>query len=465
MSVTTDFGSGVVTRKFYSAYFVLDITNPDAAGGPKLLWSFTDPSLGLTTSYPTVVRVKPPCSAANCKAELTDAKWFAIFGSGPTSYAITDESNGVKQGSKLFAIDILAGPGAANVGVTSLSVSAATNSSWKAFMGDLATVDLDLDYRVDTAYAGSLIYDDEKDDDRLWRGAMYRLTTSCPGTSCSPATWGITSGSGRVPTAVIETFGSTKLGPVTSAPTITKDDGNKLWLFFGTGRFYSQLDKSNTEQQHFFGVKDGLFSGGCVSESGCTKNLDLVDVTNVLVCSQCSGNQVTGVGGVTTLLGTNSSTTLQGLVNSKDGWFTKLTLPSTSSPRERVLASPTLLGGMVFFPTFVPVNDICTAVGDGYLYALFYLTGSAYKESVIGTDTAGGNTTVKRSISVGQGQVAQLGVHIGAQGTGSGGTNSSGGCQGGTAVIGQSSTGAITSACAKTQSAWSRYLSWSDQRL
>jgi type IV pilus assembly protein PilY1 len=228
----------------------------------------------------------------------------------------------------------------------------------------------------------------------------------------------------------------------------------------------SQTDKSSTEQQYFFGVKDKVFSGGCASESSCAKNLDLVDVTNAVVCSQCSGNQVTGVGSVTTLLGTDSSTTLQGLVKSKDGWFTKLTLPDSASPRERALASPTLLGGIVFFPTFVPVDDICTAVGNGYLYALFYLTGSAYKESVIGTDTTGGNTTVvKRSISLGEGQVAQLGVHIGAQGTGVGGTNGGGGCQGGTAVIGQSSTGAISGACAKTQSAWSRYLSWSDQRL
>ncbi|MEK6617929.1 MAG: hypothetical protein AABY90_04465, partial [Nitrospirota bacterium] len=40
---------------FYSAYFVLDITNPEA--DPKLLWSFSYQDLGLTTSYPAVVRV------------------------------------------------------------------------------------------------------------------------------------------------------------------------------------------------------------------------------------------------------------------------------------------------------------------------------------------------------------------------------------------------------------------------
>src|SRR5204863_2684291 len=41
LSVTANFGSGSnTTRTFYTAYFVLDITNPDA--DPKLLWSFSD---------------------------------------------------------------------------------------------------------------------------------------------------------------------------------------------------------------------------------------------------------------------------------------------------------------------------------------------------------------------------------------------------------------------------------------
>lgn len=464
MRVTADFSDPPdgtnETRTFYSAYFVLDITNPDVA--PKLLWSFSDPDLGLTTSYPAVLRVKPSCTGTNCKVDATDAKWFAMFGSGPTSYEIKDNVTGIKQGSMLFAVDILAGPGVTNAGVTKFSVSAATNTSWKAFMGDVATVDLDLDYRVDVAYSGSLIHDGSLP----WRGGVYRLTTACSGSPCSPGAWGVTSGSGRSPTAVIYTFGgSTEIGPVITAPTLTRDDSNKLWLFFGTGRFYSQADKSSTEQQYFIGVKDKVFSGGCATELGCTTNMDLVDVSNAVVCSQCTGNQVTGVAGVTTLLGSDTTTTLQGLVQSKDGWFTKLILPVVTAPRERVLTSPTLLGGIVFFPSFVPVDDICTAVGDGYLYALFYLTGSAYKESVIGTEQVGGNTNVKRSISLGQGQVAQLGVHIGAQGTGTGGTNSGGGCQGGTAVIGQSSTGAISMSCVKTQSAWSRYISWNNLRL
>ena len=465
MQVTADFSDPPdgtnETRTFYSAYFVLDITDPEATGGPKLLWSFSDADLGLTTSYPAVLRTKPACTAANCKADLSGAQWFAVFGSGPTSYEIKDNVTGIKQESKLFAIDLVVGPGVANVNVNKFVVSADTNSAWKAFMGDVATIDLDLDYRVDTAYSGSLIHDGALP----WRGAMYRLTTACPGSTCTTTSWGITSGSGRAATAVLETFNALEPGPIIAAPTLTRDDSTRLWVFFGTGRFYAQIDKSSTEQQYFIGVKDRLFSGGCSAEAGCPKVMDLVDVTSAIVCSVCTGNQVTSMGSVTTLLGSDPTTSLQGLVQSKDGWFIKLTRDNAAAPRERVVSSPTLVGGIVLFPSFVPVDDICTAVGDGYLYALFYLTGSANKESVIGTDTAAGNTVVKSSVSLGQGQVAQLGVHIGAQGVDVNGTNRGGGCQSGVSIIGQSSTGAISGTCAKTGTAWSRYISWNNERL
>src|SRR5439155_10644019 len=68
-------------RKFYSAYLVLDITNPEV--DPKLLWSFGSSITGLTTSYPSVVRV----STSTDKTDNTNAKWFMMFGTGPTGYA------------------------------------------------------------------------------------------------------------------------------------------------------------------------------------------------------------------------------------------------------------------------------------------------------------------------------------------------------------------------------------------
>ncbi|MDA2912139.1 hypothetical protein MYX04_14565, partial [Nitrospiraceae bacterium AH_259_D15_M11_P09] len=197
-------------------------------------------------------------------------------------------------------------------------------------------------------------------------------------------------------------------------------------------------DRTNADTQYFFGVKDPVLTGGCTQSTttNCEQN-DLVNVSAATICIVCSGgtDQVTGVSGVTTLEGT-STTTLQGKVQSKEGWFTEL--PAT---RERALVSPTLLGGIVFFPSYVtPEDPVCrTSLGTSTLYALFYLTGSAYTESVIGTEVSGSDTNVSRSVSMGSGMASQAAIHIGAQGTDAGTGVSSR-----VTVCSQTSTGALT---------------------
>ena len=78
---------------------------------------------------------------------------------------------------------------------------------------------------------------------------MYRLTTN--GGNTNPGTWGVA----LAPTALTSTFTYTssqattcsnaspcKVGPITSAPALTTDTNNNLWVMFGTGRFYSTLN-------------------------------------------------------------------------------------------------------------------------------------------------------------------------------------------------------------------------------
>jgi type IV pilus assembly protein PilY1 len=247
------------------------------------------------------------------------------------------------------------------------------------------------------------------------------------------------------------------------------DDSNNMWIFFGTGRFYDSSDKSLSEQQYFVGVKDRVHTG-CVDTGGLTcASWDLVNVTGAQVFTD---NSVQGIssGGVTpsTLTGTSATTSLQGLVQSRHGWVTKLLYPTETPPvlpRERVLDKPTVVGGIVFFPSFVPDIDLCKSLGTGYLYALFYQTGTAYNQDVIGTDAVGGKNQVKSNISLGEGQTGQLGVHIGAQGSDSSGTSTGEGCQGSMSIIGQSSTGLISKNCVRTQAVWSRFLSWNNMKM
>ena len=456
MTVTADFnGDGDTvdpddTRTFYSAYFVLDITNPET--DPKLLWVFAAPALGLTTGVPSVMRVSP---SSGQNTDDTNARWFMVVGSGVTGY---DGSSA--QTSQLFAVDLKLGPKDPTMGslVTTFSTGDAN-----AFMGSLITLDVDLDFRADAIYGGNTINNGLAP---AWVGKLYRLTTTgCSVAPCSPGTWGIASGINRVPTVLLSSFpisGLTQVGPITAAPTVTMDDSNHAWVFFGTGRFFDSTDKTSTAPQYFMGVKDPVVTGGCTqSTTTDCEQRDLVDVSSVSICLICASgtNQVTGATGVTSFEGTGT-TSLIGLVQSKDGWFA--TLPTLG---ERDVVTPTLIGGTVFFPSFIPVNDVCSAAGDGNLYALFYLTGTAYKESVIGTTTAGSNTNVNRSMSLGNvGVMSQFAVHIGAQGTGGSGTAGGGGCQSRMGLIGQSGSGATSIVCGGNWQPWSRYISWLNQR-
>nr|MBI3612223.1 hypothetical protein [Nitrospirota bacterium] len=481
MAVSATFSGGTQsTRNFYSAYVVLDITDPEQ--NPVLLWSFSQADLGYTTSFPAIMRLKPACTAANCKVDKTDAKWYMVAGSGPTDYIGSST-----QTAKMFAVDLQAGPVDASTG-TSLVATFSTGDA-NAFMGDGIAVDAQLDYRMDAVYMGSVINNGTASPS--WLGKLYRLTTKQGSTST--ADWGVLSGGARVPSVILSTFASDtgatlKVGPVSAAPNLSADDTNNLWVFFGTGRLYTSADKTNTDPQYFLGVKDPIVSGGSCTETatppaspaGCRTD-DLVNVTNVSVCTVCgSGSQVTGAGtGITSLLGTDASTTLQGKVQSKSGWYTALT-----GTYERVLASPTLSGGAIFFPTFIPTTsastDICTTeAGSGKIYALYYKTGSAYKASIIGTEAGSiaGTTVASKSVSLGKGMASQFAVHIGAQGKGAVGTlvQASGdgsitsqtttGSEGRITIIDQNSLGGTNKiSAAAPLASWSRMLSWISQR-
>ena len=106
-----------------------------------------------------------------------------------------------------------------------------------------------------------------------------------------------------------------------------------------------------------------------------------VCVVGVGDCGLASGtNQVSGVTGATTFTG------LIGLVQSKDGWVTRLvepanppTKPGSVWHRRAGGEQPDGLRRSGIFPTFIPTNDICVSSGTSRLWALFYKTGSAIK--------------------------------------------------------------------------------------
>jgi type IV pilus assembly protein PilY1 len=229
-----------------------------------------------------------------------------------------------------------------------------------------------------------------------------------------------------------------------------------VWVFFGTGRYFANVDKVDNSIQRLYGIKDSVVNGTCteLSTFNCWDD-DLVDATNAVICVICSGatNQVTDPTnpGVTTFDGTGA-TSMVGLVQSKDGWRVTLPGPATiggiNYGAERSVVNPTLIAGTIFFPTFTPTNDFCSADGQSYLYALFYKTGTASTAPVIGTSVSGLNTNVTTKVSLGVGLASSGTMHLGEGGT----------------LNFQQSTGAFSQTQASLKDYYSRFVSWVHQR-
>ena len=267
----------------------------------------------------------------------------------------------------------------------------------------------------------------------------------------------------RIPTQILANvpFGGSpvSLGPVTTSSSVTLDSASNTWVYFGTGRHLSQADKSDADRQYLVGVKDSVSSQSCTqtTETDCLDE-NFLDVSSAQICVSCvSGTQVSGVGSTTTF--SDLKISIQGgklsdgsTVTAKDGWVVALWVPSplpSDKGAERSVVNSTLIGGAIFFPTFIPDSDICASTGSSNLYAMYYLTGTAYTDPILGTDAAG---VSKRSISLGDGLASSVAIQIGAQPTGVAGFYQSS----------NSVTGKVKPVVETLP--WSQYVSWMSQR-
>ena len=389
IAVTDDFGSGSETRTFRSAYFALDITVPD---DPKLLWEYTDTTgkLGLTTSYPTIIKVQD--------------KWFAFFGSGPTDLTKGDCSDTNKKGD-MFVLDLATG--------TPLKIFETAENG--AFFSDPITVDTQVDYSVDTAYIAETYQ-----SGGAYQGKIYRLWAkdSSGNISDDPTQW-------VAPSALF----NTKSGqPVTSGIVLSYDGLHNLWAFFGTGKYMGFIDKTDSEQQTFYGIKEPCVSAACAT-TVVNDDVSLFNTTDAQIFQDSGSVRVEGVSGATTwqeLL--TKANTYPG------GWY--FNLENGSDPSERVINRPTILGGIIFFTTFLPDSDVCSYGGSSNLYALNYITGTAGNTAVIGTSSTG---EILSKLDLGAGMASGIAIHVGRGDSGGGGEGT-----GANAYI-QMSTGQIVS--------------------
>jgi type IV pilus assembly protein PilY1 len=209
--------------------------------------------------------------------------------------------------------------------------------------------------------------------------------------------------------------------PITAAPAAavgTEDSGNSLWLFFGTGRYLSNADKTDTSQQYLVGLKDPYYNGLLSdAERATILAMEPLAVAPVDFISTGLFFNTTGVS-----VYTDGSTSIDASTSFDDlkieqsygeryasGWYKEL------EPGERIINKPSLLGGILLAPSFVPCEDICGFGGSSYLHALYFETGTAYYKSVIGVEAEGDKDRVLDKIGLGLGISSSLGIHVGRE--------------------------------------------------
>jgi type IV pilus assembly protein PilY1 len=93
-----------------------------------------------------------------------------------------------------------------------------------------------------------------------------------------------------------------------------------------------------------------------------------------------------------------------------DGWSKELPYP-----KERNLGQATLLAGLTTFTTYIPNTNLCSPEGSGYLYGLFYQTGTSWVEDIFGRTPANVNQPIDASMSLGAGLSTTPNIHVGEE--------------------------------------------------
>lgn len=404
--------NSAVDKTMSSAYVIFDITNPEDP--PILLGEITFPELGFTTCHPGVI----PMRDFDVNNLETTNQWYLIFGSGPIAAdgASTDALlNGTStQQAVMYAIDLvelatnkklvtLTGAGkkeftAAAAADPYYLVQFSENDS---FVSKPIAVDWDLDFNTDAAYFGTT----SGSPAGGWNGKLRRLVMDNGADPTAHTNWTLDS------TLLDLTDGVSKNlvngQPITASATAGTDKADDRWLYFGTGRFYSQDDKMNVDQQSYYGVKEPYTIVDSKKEFNYNEVDfdDLMDVTNIKVYE--NGTSLSGFSG-----------DFQDLANhiedNEQGWRLEFDYKSG----DRNLGEAVLAGDVLTFTTYVPSDDPCSIAGESQVYALYYRTGTAYTSSIIGLDTfdtVGDDSLVLKRTELGMGMTITPNIHVGRE--------------------------------------------------
>jgi type IV pilus assembly protein PilY1 len=370
IDVTDTFGAASTTKQFKSAYYCLDVTNPDAA--PKLLWRFTDRELGFSLSTPTIVREE---------ASGTD-HWYAVMGSGPSNYRGARANDNSITNTKFTKSGVVAAlPATTTMSTTNphlYIVNLATggaDSSWTAgpggrkgviqdasltyrFYTSVTAVDYPLDFKYDMIYYGSVGCNSgcSADGYGTWGGRVSRLKTYG---NIDPGQW-VTS----------DAFYTAQ--PITVKPAAGVDQRGNIWVYVGTGRFLHVDDRFDSTAEYYYGFKDSCYHSGCTSVIANGSNIlnsssFTVNVDGTITPTLAAGALGTGKPSANISRFDDLANFMR---DQADGW--KISLAAG----ERVIVNGFVVGGIAGFGSYTPTQTICEFEGRSKQFYPYYLTGT-----------------------------------------------------------------------------------------
>lgn len=323
-------------REGEKSFFALDITDP---ASPIPLWEIDSSAysnLGYSFATPLILKLRD-------KSQTEGFRWVAVLANG--------YEGGAGDTASLLVVDLATGAVVKEI---------ADKGTAPNGLATPAAIDKDRDGYADYLYAGDL------------NGRLLKFDLS----SDNSATW-------KAERLFQATDPADVAQPITTSPDVVIRHGYQ-YVFFGTGKYYEAGDRTSTQTQSFYGVKD----------NNTTKNLTRSDLTRQTVATVSSGAARYRVSSDNPI-GTNM------------GWY--INLPEVG---ERVITDPIVSSRKVIFTTFTPATASCSSGGTSWLMEVFLDTGGTVIKPVFDV-TGDGRITAGDTLIYGGGARLPTGLYLG----------------------------------------------------
>lgn len=358
-------------RTMSSAYVIIDITDPEQP--PNVLAEIAMPNQGFTLSHPAVMPMTTPDTK-----QASENEWFLVFGSGPANAQGEADPGKMAtctsdQKGRFFILDLkhlVTHNQIRTIDKDGNFVSGAAHfaeTESGSFVSSAAVVDLDIGKEDETEMKADVVYyGTVAGDPTISSGKMYRLVTENAMPTVSGVSW--------------ETKTLIDIGqPISVAANVALDDAERLWVYFGTGRFYNLVDADQQKKRSFLGIKEPINANGKHTWATISLN-DLYDSSQITISNGTCINGYFSPSCVEVKKGaaTISWATLLEEVKAKSGWKQNF-----NPARERVLNQAAVLYDTVLFTSYTPSLELCDFGGSNNLWALYYLTGTPYYDPIL----------------------------------------------------------------------------------